>query len=107
MDQEQLEDKSAAETEVAWQAFQYWTGGRDVDRFRSAYVGHYPSRDAFGEELLSSLGADRRLYQLPDWLRAYVRFDGAAVVADFERAGHFFVYDAPDDGGTYVFDGFS
>ncbi len=57
--------------------------------------------------MLSELGADRRLQRLPDWLRAYVRLDGAAVVADFEQAGHYHIVDAPDNGGTYVFDGYS
>jgi hypothetical protein len=74
-------------------------------RFREAYFGHYSDRAAFGQEL-AGLGADGRLQRLPDWLRAYVRLDGAAVVADFEAAGHFYVYDAPEGGGTYVFDGF-
>jgi hypothetical protein len=92
---------------MAWDAFQYWTGSRDADRFRSAYLGHYPNREAFGAKLLAGLGADGRLQKLPDWLRAYVRLDGEAVVADFERAGHFYIFDAPDHGGTYVFDGYS
>ncbi len=107
MDKEQMDEQAAAETQMAWDAFQYWTGSRDVERFQAAYLGHYADRQAFGEELLARLGADSRLQKLPDWLRAYVRFDGAAVVADFEQAGHYYVYDAPDNGGTYVFDGYS
>ncbi len=107
MKQEKLEEQAAQETSVAWDAFQYWTSSRDVARFHQAYLGHYPDRQAFGEQLLSELGADRRLQQLPDWLRAYVRYDGAAVVADFEQAGHYYVIDAPNNGGTYVFDGYS
>ncbi len=107
MKQEKVEEQVAQETSVAWDAFQYWTGSRDVARFREAYLGHYPDRQAFGEQLLSELGADRRLQRLPDWLRAYVRYDGAAVVADFEQAGHYYVFDAPNNGGTYVFDGYS
>ncbi len=107
MNHEQATDQAAQETSVAWDAFQYWTGSQDVERFHQAYLGHYPDRQAFGEQLLSELGADRRLQRLPDWLRAYVRLDGAAVVADFEQAGHYHVVDAPDNGGTYVFDGYS
>ena len=107
MNHEQAEDLAARETSVAWDAFQYWTGCRDEQRFRAAYLGRYPDRAAFGGQLLSELGADRRLQRLPDWLRAYVRLDGTAVVADFERAGHYHVFDAPNNGGTYVFDRYS
>lgn len=51
-------------------------------------------------------GRRYRLARLPDWLRAYVRIDGEAVVRDFESAGHFHVYDAPEGGGTFVFDAY-
>jgi antirestriction protein len=107
MSHEHSEQAEAVETTAAWDVFQYWTGSRDVDRFRACYLGHYASRDAFGQELARSLGADARLQRLPDWLRAYIRFDGAAVVADFERVGHFYIYDAPHDGGTFVFDAYT
>lgn len=93
-----------SQQETAWYAFQYWTGSRDEDRFRRSYLGHYADRDAFGQELLAQLGADGRLYRLPDWLRAYIRLDGEAVVRDFEQAGHFYVFEAPDASGVYVFD---
>jgi antirestriction protein len=92
------------EASYAWDVWQYWTASDDVGRFHESYVGHYANRAAFGEELLHNLGVDSRLQRLPDWLRAYVRFDGEAVVADFERAGHFYIYDAPFDHGTFVFD---
>ncbi len=91
---------------AAWDVFQLWTGGRDADCFRRSYLGHYARRDAFGQELLARLGADGRLQRLPDWLQAYVRFDGEAVVRDFEAAGHFYIYDAPRQAGTFVFDAY-
>jgi hypothetical protein len=87
MTHEQQTAIAPAETDTAWQVFQYWTGSTDVDRFRTTYLGRYADREAFGSELLARLGADARLQRLPDWLQAYIRFDGAAVVADFERAG--------------------
>jgi hypothetical protein len=92
------------EAAYAWDVFQYWTGSQDTDRFRAVYLGRYADREAFGQQLLSQLGADARLQRLPDWLRAYIRLDAAAVTADFERAGHFYVYDAPHGEGTFVFD---
>ncbi len=94
------------ELAVAWDVFQLWTGGRDADLFRRSYLGHYESRDHFGQELLARLGADGRIQRLPDWLQAYVRFDGEAVVRDFEQAGHFYIYDAPRQAGTFVFDAY-
>lgn len=92
--------------DLAWQAYRYWTGREDVAGFQASFLGHYPSRDDFGQELLRTLGAGARLQRLPDWLRAYLRFDGAAVLRDFEAAGHFWVYDLPDGGGCFVFDAY-
>lgn len=107
MNEQHTEDLTAASTATAWDVFQYWTGSQDVDRFRTAFLAHYSDRTAFGQELLAGLGADGRLQKLPDWLRAYIRLDAEAVVADFERAGHFYVYDAPHGEGTFVFDAYS
>src|SRR4051794_16456974 len=90
--------------DTAWTVFQLWSGCRDEEYFQRSYLGHYPSRDAFGQELLARLGADGRIQRLSDWLQVYIRFDGEAVVRDFEQAGHFYVFDAPGDMGTFVFD---
>lgn len=107
MTHEQIADQPSDEAvAVAWDVFQVWTGTRDEARFRQSYLGHYPDRAAFGRQLLTNLGAYSRLQPLPDWLRAYIRFDEEAVLADFERAGYFYIFDAPNGGGTHVFDGF-
>ncbi len=95
------------EQAYAWDIFQYWTASRDRERFRQAYLGHYASREAFGQVLLAEYGAGECLSQLPSWLRTYIRVDGSALVADFERAGHYYVYDAPHNHGTFVFDGYA
>lgn len=92
------------ETAYAWDVFRYWTASDDPARFQASYLGRYENREAFGQQLLSQLGADTRLQRLPEWLRAYVRLDASAVVADFEQAGHFYVYDAPHGEGSFVFD---
>jgi hypothetical protein len=65
MKNERADDQAARETRVAWDAFQYWTGSRDVDRFRAAYLGHYPDRAAFGElgpvsEVIGARAGSRR-----------------------------------------------
>src|SRR3954453_20075773 len=92
------------ERAYAWDIFMYWTGTEDEARFAASYVGRYADRNAFGQELFHQLGVDARIQRLPEWLRAYIKLDGTAVVDDFERAGHFFVYDAPHGEGTFVFD---
>lgn len=99
-------EQATQSMETAWHVFELWTGTRDETSFRRSYLGHYPNRDAFGQELLSRLGADGRISRLPAWLQAYIKFDGEAVVRDFEQAGHFFIYDAPEAAGTFVFDAY-
>lgn len=101
-------EDSRGDIHIAWDAFQLWTGGRDTQLFRRSYLGRFDSRDAFGLRLLQDFGANERLQQLPDWLRAIVRLDGAAFATDFERAGAFHIYDAPqvNGGGSYIFDAY-
>lgn len=100
------DEAQAGDIHAAWNAFQLWSGRRDAELFRRSYLGHYRDRDTFGQRLLHDFGVQQRLEQLPEWLRAVVRLDGAAFAADFERAGAFHLYDAPDNGGTYVFDAY-
>lgn len=92
--------------QAAWDVFQYWTGSRDEDYFRRAYLGCYDSREAFGVELAERLGIGARLARLPEWTRAYLRIDGAAVARDFEASGHFHLIEAPGEQGTFVFDAY-
>lgn len=103
------EEHNQGDIHTAWDAFQVWTGGRDAALFRRSYLGHFDSRDDFGRRLLQDFGADQRLRQLPDWLQALVRLDGAAFATNFEQAGAFHIYDAPQvngKGGSYVFDAY-
>lgn len=95
--------QSDDEFNEAWQVFQYWTGTRDAAHFRGAYVGRYTDRAEFGRNLVTLLGASEHLARLPDWLQDYLRVDGEAAAHDFEAAGHYFIYDAPEGGGCYVF----
>lgn len=100
-------NEQSDEPQVAWNAFQLWTGSRDADHFRSAYLGRFPDRDAVGRQLLEDFGVHRRLQRLPEWLQRYIRLDGAAFLADFEAEGNYYVYDAPDGAGCYIFDAYS
>lgn len=91
--------------EQAWQAYQLWTGERDVADFRATYLGSFENRAAYGEQLLMQLGAYERLARVPQWMRHYLRFDGEAVLRDFEAAGHFWVWPGGDSAGAcHVFD---
>lgn len=88
--------------------YRFLTGSTDPEAFRMSYLGHYPSRSAFGEHLLEeTYAASERLQKVPSTLRAYVRLDAEQVVSDWERAGHFLlcaVDEAQSDLGVYVFD---
>jgi hypothetical protein len=78
---------------------------RKVDErsIAEAFIGLWPSRDAFGLHLLSDGSAEARLDALPLWLRPYVRFDGAAFAGDLEREGIYVLADVSR--GVCVFDG--
>lgn len=92
------------ELAVAWDLFRYWTGTADRPAFQAAYLGRYDSRADFGQALLAEYDAPRRLAQLPNWLQHYLTVDTEAFVRDFEQAGHFYLAEAPDGAGTFVFD---
>jgi len=60
-------------------------------------------KSPFGLHLLEDTRADRVLQAVPNWLRPYVRLDGAAYLNDLERVGVYSVADI--DRGICVFDG--
>ena len=103
---EQRHETDSGDIHTAWQAFQLWTGSRDSQLFRRSYLGHFDSRDQFGQRLLQDFGTNERLRQLPEWLQALVRLDGAAFACGIEREGAFHIYDEPGEAGCYVFDGY-
>ena len=74
----------------------------DETTLRHAYLGRWASREAFGLHLLGDTSAERRLAELPGWLRGFVRLDGDAFAADLEHEG-VYVY-IPVDEGLHVFD---
>ena len=76
----------------------------DEREIREAFIGLWPSREDFGQSLLNDNdAATKRLSALPQWLRPYVRLDGAAFVRDLEREGVYRV--AEISRGVCVFDG--
>jgi hypothetical protein len=75
----------------------------DERTVREAFVGIWRSRDDFGGHMLRDMGAELRLQPIADWLRPYVRLDGARYAAELEADGHFVIADVAQ--GVCVFDG--
>ncbi len=76
--------------------------GEDVSDFRGAYLGRWPSLEAYVEELLTDLGAEAELEErLPAYLQPYVRLDAAAFGRDLEIGGD--IMTSQDAEGVYVF----
>ena len=83
----------------------YWRVLDQVDegQIGEAFIGLWPSREDFGQQLLAENNAADRLADVPAWLRPYVRLDGTALVADMERAGIYVLAEVAR--GVCVFDG--
>ncbi|MFL6137367.1 MAG: antirestriction protein ArdA [Frankiaceae bacterium] len=90
----------------AFVAFAAWVGTSEatVERFDNTYWGQWDSRETFGEELLTDLGATRLLEELPAMLQRYLRFDYSAFVHDLEIDGDIHTVDL-STGQVAVFEG--
>lgn len=73
-------------------------------RFEAAYRGHWPSVEAYADELLRDVGVDRLLEEVPDWLRPYVQLDVAGFARDLELGGDIYSWAGPD--GVEIFDAY-
>jgi antirestriction protein len=74
------------------------------DDFTEAYLGQYDSVHDYVDQLADDLGYTDELAKLPESLRAYVRFDSAALAKDMELAGDIYVVPDPQ-GGVWIFNG--
>jgi antirestriction protein len=75
-----------------------------LDAFTDAYLGHYPSVEAYAEQLVDDLGYEDLLaHAVPDSLRLYVRIDTAAMARDMQFGGDIHAL-AADDGSVWLFD---
>lgn len=75
----------------------------DEESLRQSFCGRFADRESFGQELLAQGTAPVRIAELPVWLRPYVRLDGAAYVAELERAGVYVIEEVRN--GICVFEG--
>ena len=88
----------------AFAALADWLGPAEAtaDRFERHYRGTWESILAYVDDLLSDLGAEQYLQDVPDWLRPYVRIDRDGLVRDLQLGGDIYVSDV--EGGVAVFD---
>jgi antirestriction protein len=89
-------------------AFAHWAalvGAADPEPgegFEEYFLGHWPSLEAYAENLVADLGYEELLERvIPDSLRLYVHFDVAAFARDLELGGE--IVASEGDGGLYVF----
>ena len=75
-----------------------------TDRFEEAFLGEYPSREAYAEHIVDDFGYQDLIDKaIPDYLQPYVRFDADSYAHDIELNGDITIADAPG-GAIYVFD---
>ena len=74
----------------------------ELGQFEDQYVGHFPSMDAYVEELVDESGVESLLDEhLPDWIRPYVEVDIESLAHDFGTGD---VYaSSSGDNGVYLF----
>lgn len=76
-----------------------------LDGFADVYVGHYAGIEDYAEQLVNDAGYDQQLGRVvPESMRAYVRFDCAALARDMQLGGDIQVVPA-SGGGVWVFYG--
>lgn len=68
-------------------AFAHWaaevgTGEDELNAFEDHYLGHWPSIEAFADELADDFGLDQIIEQIPEPFRWYVRLDTEAFARD-------------------------
>lgn len=75
-----------------------------TERFEDAFLGHFPSREAYAEHIVDDFGYQDLIDRaIPEYLAPYVRFDADAYARDVELSGDVTIADAPD-GSIYIFD---
>jgi antirestriction protein len=89
-------------------AFAAWVeisnGDDALDQFDSAYLGHFDSLKAYGQQLVDDGGYEQLLDNaVPQHLRPYVHIDTAGLGRDLWLGGDINLVHA-DEGGVWIFD---
>jgi antirestriction protein len=97
--------RGIAEHGLAFAAFVEARGDEDqLERFEDAYLGDWPSVEAYADDVMDGFGWQDALYnQLPAALQPYVTIDTAGFARDLELSGDVTAVDHP--GGVWIFDG--
>ena len=87
-------------------AFAHWatlvSEEEELDRFEEAYLGQWPSRTAYAENVLEDLGLDEELERaVPENLRPYVRVDAEGFGRDLQLGGDITIIE--EAGQVYVY----
>lgn len=89
-------------------AFGHWAailddvGPDDLAAFEDAYLGHWPTVEAYAEELVQEIGLFNE-DDVPDSVAGYLHFDYEGFARDLELSGD--ITTSEGDGGVYVFQG--
>lgn len=77
-----------------------------IEQFEDRFQGRWESREAYSEDMLDELGANRFLDEAPQWLQGYLTLDVAGFARDLELGGDIVAIEANDEeGGVWVLSG--
>lgn len=75
-----------------------------IEQFEDRYQGEWDSVEAYAENLLDELGANRIIDEAPEWLQGYLTLDVSGFARDLEICGDIVTAEA-DEGGVWVWSG--
>jgi len=90
-------------------AFAAWTSEvnsdrEQMDQFQERFQGEWESPEAYAENMLDELDAQRYLNDAPGWLQPYLKIDEAGFARDLELGGDIITAETPE-GGVWVWSG--
>ncbi|MCU1387848.1 MAG: antirestriction protein ArdA [Ilumatobacteraceae bacterium] len=89
----------------AFAAYGALVGTRDVDgldQFEERFQGEWESVEAYADDMLDQLDAQRVINEAPAWLQPYLTLDVHSFARDLELGGDIMTADAPN-GKVWVF----
>lgn len=90
---------------IAFAAWVAHVGQHSTDliaQFEDHYLGQWESVEAYTENMLNDLGAERTIDEAPQWLQPYLALDVAGFARDLVTGGDIVAIEVPD-GGVLIF----
>lgn len=87
---------------AAWVAYVGETSADLIEQFEDRYHGQWESVEAYAEELLGEMDAERYVREAPEWLQPHLKLDVEGFARDLELGGNIVAIEKPD-GGVWVF----